>query len=34
MFKSVFCNAGSRCAIAFYVYTAAVIAGDRVTAGE
>ena len=34
MFKSVFCNAGSRCAIAFYIYTAAVIAGDRVTAGE
>ena len=34
MFKSVFCDAGSRCAIAFYVYTEAVISGGRVAARE
>jgi hypothetical protein len=34
MFKSVFCKAGGRCATAFYIDTAAVISGDRLTAGE
>jgi hypothetical protein len=29
-----FCNAGSRCAIVFYVHTAAVISGDGLSAGE